>query len=273
MSGSEYLPAFSVATSKRTVYTNKLALSTGFIFLIGLLLILVFSLNSGQKLPDEKLMSSPDYNVKINPIPGGFQYHIEQRGVLLNYRSFLENMRDGDIALINLMSTIMRHHSPSHRFSAVFWECHPVTLNSIDTTTVEFVLLDATSLASKEYDITAFQDQFGRIEHSKDNGVVSFFNLGKDALLVVPAPSEDGISRPGYPQYMTHLAAFHEGASDIHIFNLWRTVGSAFLDVLESETDKNKKFWLSTSGLGVSWLHIRVDLRPKYYNYVEYKVA
>ena len=30
------------------------------------------------------------------------------------------------------------------------------------------------------------------------------------------------------------------------------------------------KLWLSTSGLGVSWLHMRLDSRPKYYNYIDY---
>lgn len=29
--------------------------------------------------------------------------------------------------------------------------------------------------------------------------------------------------------------------------------------------------WVSTSGLGVSWLHVRLDSRPKYYTYAPYK--
>ena len=29
--------------------------------------------------------------------------------------------------------------------------------------------------------------------------------------------------------------------------------------------------WLSTSGLGVYWLHVRLDSRPKYYTYEPYK--
>jgi hypothetical protein len=30
--------------------------------------------------------------------------------------------------------------------------------------------------------------------------------------------------------------------------------------------------WLSTSGLGVYWLHVRLDTHPKYYQYQPYKV-
>ena len=28
--------------------------------------------------------------------------------------------------------------------------------------------------------------------------------------------------------------------------------------------------WLSTSGLGISYLHVRIDKRPKYYSHQEY---
>ena len=30
--------------------------------------------------------------------------------------------------------------------------------------------------------------------------------------------------------------------------------------------------WLSTSGLAVHYLHVRIDKRPKYYNHQEYLV-
>lgn len=269
---SDHLPTFTASPSKRISCSKPLILSTGVILLIGLFFTLL-SVLSGESLPAERLMSSPDYNVVSNPIPGGFQFTIESGRESLNYRSFLQALADGDIALINVMSTVMRHHSPAKRFSAVFWECHPVTANSLETTPIEFVLLDAPALATRANDISAFQEQFQRIEHSSIHGVISFANLGKDAVLVVPAPSEDAGARPGYPHYMTHMASFHDGASESHDYNLWKTIGSTFLDVLRQEPDKNKKFWLSTSGLGVSWLHIRIDTKPKYYNYVEYKVA
>lgn len=30
--------------------------------------------------------------------------------------------------------------------------------------------------------------------------------------------------------------------------------------------------WLSSSGLGVAWLHLRLDSRPKYYNHKPYRI-
>jgi len=32
-----------------------------------------------------------------------------------------------------------------------------------------------------------------------------------------------------------------------------------------------KTFWVSTSGLGVAWLHVRVDSKPKYYSHEAYR--
>jgi hypothetical protein len=31
--------------------------------------------------------------------------------------------------------------------------------------------------------------------------------------------------------------------------------------------------WLSTAGMGVSWLHLRLDSRPKYYRHRSYAIA
>jgi hypothetical protein len=30
--------------------------------------------------------------------------------------------------------------------------------------------------------------------------------------------------------------------------------------------------WVSTAGMGVSWLHVRLDNRPKYYGYKPYRL-
>lgn len=96
--------------------------------------------------------------------------------------------------------------------------------------------------------------------------MISFENLGKD---VVPCPGASSSNR--YPRYMTHLASFHRGANKVHILELWRKIGDSMLRRIEAEPDPDHKFWLSTSGLGVSWLHVRIDVVPKYYNWKEYK--
>lgn len=88
-----------------------------------------------------------------------------------------------------------------------------------------------------------------------------FQNLGGDALLIVPA-------QRGSIECYSHLGAFLREAPSEQKQMLWQAVAGAVQENL-SETPK----WLSTAGLGVSWLHIRLDSRPKYYNYVPYKSA
>ena len=46
---------------------------------------------------------------------------------------------------------------------------------------------------------------------------------------------------------------------------LWQSVGEAMARRVGA-----KPVWLSTAGAGVSWLHVRLDDRPKYYGYVPY---
>jgi hypothetical protein len=38
-----------------------------------------------------------------------------------------------------------------------------------------------------------------------------------------------------------------------------------------SERVGSKVVWLSTAGAGVSWLHVRLDDRPKYYQFEPYR--
>ena len=93
--------------------------------------------------------------------------------------------------------------------------------------------------------------------------VRAFRNLGGDATLVVPAPSEDP---RGYP----HLAAFLRAAPRAQAHALWQTVGGAVETWLLT---RGRTVWVSTAGLGVSWLHVRLDTRPKYVKWPAYRVV
>ncbi|HEU5075095.1 MAG TPA: hypothetical protein VFU02_12985, partial [Polyangiaceae bacterium] len=68
------------------------------------------------------------------------------------------------------------------------------------------------------------------------------------------------------PSAYTHLAAFLRHAPPEQCEVLLREVGFAARECL-----RNEPFWLSTSGLGVAWLHVRIDSRPKYYQYTPYR--
>jgi hypothetical protein len=60
-----------------------------------------------------------------------------------------------------------------------------------------------------------------------------------------------------------------KNASPALISELWRKVADTAVNKMKSEPDAD--IYISTSGMGVSWLHVRIDSRPKYYNYEPYK--
>jgi hypothetical protein len=89
--------------------------------------------------------------------------------------------------------------------------------------------------------------------------VVEFPNLGNDALMVVPCPLAP-------PSAYAHIGAFVRQAPEAQRHALWKLVGAAMERRLGG-----KPVWLSTAGAGVSWLHVRLDDRPKYYGYGPYR--
>ena len=91
--------------------------------------------------------------------------------------------------------------------------------------------------------------------------MVTFPNLGNDAVLVVPTPV-------GPSAAYVHLAAFVRHAPPAQVHELWRAVGAAVASRLSV-----KPMWVSTAGMGVAWLHVRLDDRPKYYGFTEYRGA
>ncbi len=141
-------------------------------------------------------------------------------------------------------------------FEAFFWENPPINSQNLSIN-YEFVLVESKSLAKVKADKQPFLSYF---QKSKEN-VISFENLGKNALLIVPSPI-------GTTNEFPHIATFVRNAQLGQIRNFWNKVGLE----LESRLNKNL-LWLSTSGLGVYWLHIRLDNRPKYYTYKPYKIV
>lgn len=141
-------------------------------------------------------------------------------------------------------------------YTAFRWETPPVTTACFDRR-FEFVLLDSPGLDVSP-DISDFRDLFSG---DPDQEVISFPNLGHDALLVAPLP------RSPLHAY-GHLAAFSRFAPRAQNHALWKTVG----EILE-KTVGEQPVWVSTAGGGVAWLHLRFDSWPKYYGYGPYRQA
>lgn len=140
-------------------------------------------------------------------------------------------------------------------FEAFRWETPPLTSATLGRP-FECVLLDSPGLASKPSP-EAFAAHFG--PEASARGVVEFANLGKDAILVVPAPQ-------GPTSAYGHLAAFLRNGPEGQRHALWQLVG----DAMKRRVAK-VPVWLSTAGAGVPWLHVRLDDRPKYYGFPPYR--
>lgn len=154
------------------------------------------------------------------------------------------------------LTTLALSKSP---YNAFFWETPPIA----DCTRLkawECVMIDAPELTGVTANPFPFAQQFERQESDKE--ICLFPNLGGDALLVVPHRTEP-------LSIHAHLAAFLRNASHSYTDMLWQILVKAISHRLD--TTNGFPLWISTSGLGVSWLHIRLDSFPKYYTYSPYR--
>jgi hypothetical protein len=143
----------------------------------------------------------------------------------------------------------------SNSFGAFFWEVPPISITSLGHP-FEFVQTNAPPLMGVLPDPNPFSNQFKAVNLPM---VLSFENLGGDALLIVPAP----ISKEAC---YGHLASFLRGAPINQVHSFWKTAAELVFTKISTSP-----IWLSTAGLGVSWLHLRIDSRPKYFRYEPYK--
>lgn len=143
-------------------------------------------------------------------------------------------------------------------FNGFFWEVAPASAATLGRP-FECMVVPSNAVGN----LRADRRPFSEFIKSDADSVVRRSNLGGDAELVIPTDS-------GAADY-AHLGAFLRSAAAIQIDDLWRVTGEAALEWVERSPDR--PLWISTSGLGVAWLHIRLDSRPKYYSYAPYREA
>lgn len=141
-------------------------------------------------------------------------------------------------------------------FRAYFWETPPIT-NARINTEFEFVLVDSPRLADIHTEQMAFENQFAVAP--VDEAVIEFANLSGDANLVVPCLR-------GAQSAYSQIATFARLGPENQQHELWKMVGITLERLLGTQP-----LWLSTSGLGVYWVHIRFDAVPKYYTHDPYR--
>ena len=142
-------------------------------------------------------------------------------------------------------------------FTAFLWESPPLSKGSLEQP-FESVLVDCPSLVGVTPDRQTFASYF---QNDAGDGIVSFPNLGHDARLLAPCPL-------GPASAYTHLAAFVRQAPQQQVHALWRTLGQELQACLGEHPT-----WVSTNGLGVFWLHLRLDSQPKYYHHAPYRIG
>jgi hypothetical protein len=78
-------------------------------------------------------------------------------------------------------------------------------------------------------------------------------NLGKDSIMVIPTVLKG--------KNFSNLFFFMKNADLVQQKKIWKTVSQQVKIMLK----KHDKLWINTHGFGVSYLHIRIDSKPKYY--------
>lgn len=139
-------------------------------------------------------------------------------------------------------------------FRAYHWEVPSVTVDNLEQP-FEFTVTRMPGIDLPP-DPAPFSQYFCPTYSENDTSV--FSNLGGDATLIAPHPVNRQLN-------YSHIGVFTAEAPKHQQHNLWQTVGKATVTRISDRT-----LWLNTAGGGVSWLHIRLDTRPKYYAHQPY---
>lgn len=177
-----------------------------------------------------------------------FQFQIKQDDRFLTFKEVLQLWATSKE--FRLFYTQILQEVP---FAAFFWENKSVNATTL-AQRYEFVIVGTNAFNGKQPNLKPFETYFSAQEE-----VVTFPNLGKNAQLVVPCPRHS-------KEIYTHLGSFIRNAPYPQIDVFWKKIGLKMLEQINK-----KHLWLSTSGLGVYWLHVRLDQRPKYYTHTAYK--
>ncbi|MDR9419089.1 DUF6940 family protein [Gracilimonas sp.] len=187
---------------------------------------------------------------KISSSSNHFRFKVFEEKSTISHKKFLSLLRDND----NFVE-FYNKQLVECTFDAFFWENKPFTEQHLKEP-YECNLVKSDHLSTVQPDSNTFNSYF-----KSDKEVVTFPNLGGDAKLVVPCPFSD------HSTY-TQIGNFVREAPESQIQEFWKMVGQEMVKEIGSEPK-----WLSTSGLGVFWLHARIDSTPKYYQTQEYKTV
>lgn len=178
-----------------------------------------------------------------------FHFKIKKEDQYLSFREVLDLWKNEEQFSIFYKEEIIRLG-----FDDFYWE-HPALSKSYLDCVYECICKKSSIFSSMQLDERAFSEHI-----HKNELVVHFPNLGKNAELIVPTKQ---VADPIY----LHLGLFLRKAPLVQINQLFKEIASQIYVAL----DKHSYIWLNTAGLGVIWLHVRLDTSPKYYKTMAFK--
>ncbi|GAB4211947.1 MAG: hypothetical protein OHK0013_34140 [Sandaracinaceae bacterium] len=183
------------------------------------------------------------------PLAGhaGHTLIVERDGEPLGRRAFYEALRDDPSVGAGLAEIVLATGLP-----AVAWETAPVSRARAAEPMTQ-VVLPHPALARALPDPQPFAEHIASGAGTAE--VRWFSNFVADAKLVVPCA-------PRAESDYGHLVTFLRSAPAAQREALWRLVGRLVCEHLDAS---DAPLWVSTAGMAVSWVHVRLDLRPKYY--------
>ena len=196
------------------------------------------------------MTENDQFRAEVEPVPGGQRFRLLERRDALPVGRFLEYLENCE-AFRHWYTRLLVDTG----LDGFFWELPPFTTDSMNDP-IEFVLIQSLFLSSLQAERGPFEEHF---RANVGENVIAFQNLGGDALLIVPTPIDP---EEIYP----HFATFLKNGPAEQVDALWRETARQARQIIGP-----RPRWLSTAGLGVSWVHLRLDTRPKYYRYGPYK--
>jgi hypothetical protein len=143
-----------------------------------------------------------------------------------------------------------------HGGNGCFWE-HPRLNQSTADQASECVITQTDAFSQRTANFRPFAQAV-----SPGKSISIFPNLSGNALLAVPNQSEESRFNG------RDLISFLQTAPTDLVHGLWKAIGVETTTAIETEAPFH---YLSTHGLGVLWLHVRLEKRPKYYHHRPYR--
>ena len=159
-----------------------------------------------------------------------------------------------DEDFVKSLVTIINTKTIENNYKSYFFECPKMNDALSKNKLFEFVLYDAkNNFENKKADPTFFEQYF-----LKEKNICNVKSNSGNILLIPKLLTKNCT-------YLNLTNFLHYG-DEQQIYELFKEIKNVTQKLLK----ENKTFWLNTHGLGVFWLHIRIDFTPMYYHHKVY---